>query len=168
MCLDLASIDQTLHALEPRDPFPVPLRVRLPLVPSVQRDALAVDVVSHQELRLHRLARPQRLGAGFETGVPAAGAPDGGVAERDGVGVGDAVEGVAECVFGVGFDVGVAGGGTVGEGGRGPEGFDEGKVFGGTGCYRNQARSGSGLLHVSNNLMCLPPKRDGRRGLTEE
>ena len=144
MRLDLASIDQALHALEPRDPLPVPLRVRLPLVPSVQRDALAVNVVSHQKLRLHRLARPQRFGAGFETGVSAAGAPDGGVAERDGVGVGDAVEGVAESVFGVGFDVGIAGGGAVGEGGRGAEGFDEGEVFGGTGCDRDQARSGVG------------------------
>lgn len=143
---DLAAIDQALHSLEPRDAPAIPVRVRLALVPAVQRDALAVDVVSHQKLGPDGLARAQRVGAGLEAGVAAAGAADSGVAERDRIGVGDAVERVAERVVRVGFDVGVARGGSVGEGGRGAEGFDEGEVFGRTGRDGDQAGSGFCML----------------------
>ena len=66
------------------------------------------------------------------------------MAERGGLRRADAVEGEAEGVFGLGFDVGCARGRAVVEGGGGAVGGDLGVVVGGTGGDGDVAGSGRG------------------------
>ena len=67
----------------------------------------------------------------LQTGISAASAADGGVAELHGLNFGEGVEDVAERIFSVGFNVLGAGWGVVVEDFFCPVGFDEGKVSGG-------------------------------------
>lgn len=88
-----------------------------------------------------------------QSGVASAYAADGGVADFHGLLLRDAVEGVGELVFAVGFDVLGASGGVVVECFFGTERFDEGEVLRGASCDRFEPTSVFALACLSSDIL---------------
>lgn len=127
-------IKQPLHNPEKRVRELAELRVRRTPIRRGPCGALARDPSGQDPVRLYDLAGRLVFRVRVEGRVAAACAADGGVADFHGLLLRDAVEGVGELVFAVGFDVLGAGGGVVVEGCFGAEGFDKGEILGGAGC----------------------------------
>ena len=127
-------IEQPLHNPKKRVRELAEVRVRWTPIRRGPCGALARNPSGQDPVRLYDLAGRLVFRVRVEGRVAAACAADGGVADFHGLLLRDAVEGVGELVFAVGFDVLGAGGGVVVEGCFGAEGFDKGEILGGAGC----------------------------------
>ena len=127
-------IKQPLHNPKKRVRELAELRVRRTPIRRGPCGALARNPSGQDPVRLYDLAGRLVFRVRVEGRVAAACAADGGVADFHGLLLRDAVEGVGELVFAVGFDVLGAGGGVVVEGCFGAEGFDKGEILRGAGC----------------------------------
>lgn len=133
MRLQLALIQQLLHSSKHLVRKLPNAHVTITSIRFWPRVCSAGDSGCQDPIGLDDFASCAGLGVGVQSSVFAAGAADGGVAELDGRDLRDAVDGVAEGVFGERFDVGGAGGGLVVEAVVGAVGFAEVEVAGGAG-----------------------------------